>query len=174
MSIQEMLTGGDPRSLGRTKEVVELVETHQERLSELFECLFVSDEIVRMRAGDALEKICRVHAEWFDAYKERLFTDMHWARQPSLQWHLAQMLDEMRLSPAEQQRAVKILRHNLETLDEWVVTNLTLEALASFTRKGAFSPHDFVPLLHRYAGNRHKSVANRARKLLNEFEGQAA
>jgi hypothetical protein len=59
MKISEMLAGGDPRSLGKTQEVVELVLSDQTLLDELFACLFQADEIIRMRAGDALEKVCR-------------------------------------------------------------------------------------------------------------------
>jgi hypothetical protein len=63
--IKAMLSGGNPRSLGRTEEVVTLVLGNGMRLHELYDCLLQDDEIVRMRASDALEKVCRQRPEWF-------------------------------------------------------------------------------------------------------------
>jgi hypothetical protein len=36
--IEKALSGGDPRSLGRTEEVVQLVLKRSQRVEELFEC----------------------------------------------------------------------------------------------------------------------------------------
>ena len=164
-----MLTGGNPRSLGRTDEVIQLVLSRPEKLEELFDCQFADDEIVRMRASDGLEKICREHPEWFDPYKQRMFDEVSSVRQPSVQWHLAQMFCEMSLTDAEKKRAVQIMTHNLESLDEWVVTNLTIEALATFVRRGDFERAKFVEILKKFQSSRHNSVARRAQKLLAKF-----
>jgi hypothetical protein len=60
-----MLTvGGKSNALGRTNEVIEIVLLDKSRLDELYKCLFEADAWVRMRAGDALEKICRHCPEW--------------------------------------------------------------------------------------------------------------
>ena len=59
----EMLTGGHPNSLGRSEEVVGIVVDDRTRLDELFACLESPDELVRMRAGDGLEKVCRQQEE---------------------------------------------------------------------------------------------------------------
>ena len=63
MRLHAVLSGGNPRSLGNTGRVVDLVVRHPARIDELGGCLFSDDEIVRMRAGDALEKICRQRPE---------------------------------------------------------------------------------------------------------------
>jgi len=62
--IKAILTGGNPRSLERTEEVVTLVLSNSFRLNELYACLLEDDQIIRMRASDALEKVCRQHPEW--------------------------------------------------------------------------------------------------------------
>lgn len=165
-----MLTSGDPRSLGRTQEVVELVIADQTLLEELYSCLFQDDEIIRMRAGDALEKVCRQNPEWFDSYKERLLSEVPKIRQPSVQWHLAQMLSEIQLTAPETKSAIKIMKRNLETMDDWTVTNLTLEALATFVRRGSFGTDEFIVILKQQLLSRHKSVVARSNKLLREFE----
>lgn len=164
-----MLAGGNARSLGRTEQVVELVLSRHARLDELFDCVFHADEVVRMRAGDALEKVCRQKPELLEPFKERLLNDVPKVRQASVQWHLAQMFSEIHLNQSEKKRAVDILKHNLDTMDDWIVINLTLESLATFVREEAFGQDEFINILKQFQNGNHKSVASRANKLLKEF-----
>ena len=170
MPVSEILSGGDPRSLGKTEEVVQSVLAKQSKLGELFECLWSNDEIVRMRASDALEKICRHQPQWFAVYKYRLLKDVPKIRQPSVQWHLAQILGEVRLSDKEQKEANTILKNNLATMDDWIVTNLTLKTLASFARTNKFPKKELLEILKQYKNDKHKSIVSRTKKLLDEFD----
>ena len=56
-SIQEMLSGGDLRSIGRVPEVLGVMEKNPGRMNELVLCLDSGDPVVRGRAADALEKL---------------------------------------------------------------------------------------------------------------------
>jgi hypothetical protein len=47
-SVEEKLTGGDRRSIGRVDEVVSDVGADQTLLSPLVDCLFSDDPVVRM------------------------------------------------------------------------------------------------------------------------------
>ncbi len=169
MMIAEMLDGGDPRSLGKTDEVVELVLTNKTELDELFVLISSDDVIIRMRASDALEKICRQKPQWFEPYKKTLFYDWPQIDQASVQWHLAQILSEISLTPDETQLATTILKNNLKSTSDWIVENLTLDALASFTRKGSFDVDEFIVILQLHKNSRYKSVVSRVNKLLEEF-----
>ncbi len=91
-----MLKGGHPNSLGRTEEVVGIVLADHARLEELFATMANPDAVVRMRVGDALEKICREQPGWFMADVDRLLGDLGHIEQPSVQWHVAQMLQHLR------------------------------------------------------------------------------
>ena len=62
-SIQEMLCGGDLRSIGRVPEVLGVMEKNPGRMNELVRCLESRDPVVRGRAADALEKLIR-EATW--------------------------------------------------------------------------------------------------------------
>ena len=53
----EMLKGGHPNSLGRTEEVVGIVLADHARLGEFFDTMADPDDLVRLRVGDALEKV---------------------------------------------------------------------------------------------------------------------
>jgi hypothetical protein len=135
MRLHAVLSGGNPRSLGNTVRVVDLVLRHPDRIDELCGCPFSDDEIVRMRAADALEKICRQRPELLQPYAPRLLNDVSRIQQPSVQWHLAQMLTEVMLTETQRREAVSILRRNLSTFDDWILTNITIQALAEFARQ---------------------------------------
>lgn len=169
MDIESALTGGDPRSLGNTELVVLHVLDHPQQLDELFACLFQEDEVIRMRASDALEKICRVHPDWCEPLKKDLFTRVSKIKQPSVQWHFAQIMSQISLTSAEQKRAVTIMKDNLDSSDDWIVQNLTLESLAVFARKKVLDDQEYIDMLIRFKDSDHKSVAKRCEKLLKEF-----
>jgi hypothetical protein len=167
--IQQALKGGDRRSLGRTDEIVLRVLSDKERLVELFECLFDEDEIVRMRASDGLEKVARQQPDWLIPYVERLLGDVAAIQQPSVQWHLAQILSGIPLAAEQQARAITLLKLNLEEYDDWIVINLTLEALAKFARRDSELRREFHTILIKFQYSPKKSIASRVRKLLREF-----
>lgn len=165
-----MLTGGNPRSLGRADEVAALVREGGKPLDELFECLFVADEVVRMRAADALEKVCRTDPERLSPYTERLLGEVATISQPSVRWHLAQMLGELPLSPDQRSRAVEVLRRNLRESNDWIVINMSIESLAGLAREDPELREKLLPLLDDLRGSDRKSIAARARRLHAELE----
>jgi hypothetical protein len=71
-----LIVGDKSNSLGRVSEVIEHVLNDPERLEELYSCLFNEDARVRMRAADALEKICRQHSDWLEAFIDRFPNDL--------------------------------------------------------------------------------------------------
>ena len=173
-TIEALLTGGNPRSLRQAGLVIDAASRRPERLVELVECVFSDDQTVRMRASDALEKVCRSNPGLLQRFMSRLLSDMPRIEQPSVQWHLAQILAEVRLDGRQQAQVISILEHNLDTSGDWVVTNRTLLALAAFARTSPAVRARLVERLHRHQQSRHKSVAARARKLLAEFDGKPA
>jgi hypothetical protein len=164
--IEQGLAGGDRRSLGRTEEVVAQVRADPARFPELFACLFSPDDVVRMRAGDAIEKVSRTHPHLLGPYRERLLSDVAAIDQPSVRWHLAQMLPRLALTAAERRRALAILRGNLARPGDRIVLACTLEALAAFARDDPGLRRELVPIIRDRASSDRPSVAKRAAKLL--------
>ena len=119
-----------------------------------------------MRAGDAVEKVCRVHPDWLTPYVDRLLGEVSEIDQPSVQWHLAQMIGTVRLNARQRRRAVALLKHNLEIATDWIVLNYTLEVFARFVRADEGLRDYFAGQLQRLVHNPHKSVAKRVAKLL--------
>ena len=108
-AIEWMLSGGDPRSLQGVDRAIAAVLADPGALDALFECLFCGSAVVRMRAGDALEKIARIRPELVAPFTRRLLSDVVDIDQPSVQWHLAQILIEIELTPEQRPLAVAIL-----------------------------------------------------------------
>jgi len=168
--LRGQLSGGDPRSLGAVDAVIAVVLAHPDRLDELIRCVLDGDDqIVRMRASDALEKLCRTRPSLLQPRLAVLLGDMAGIDQPSVQWHVAQMLGQLRLTARQRQRAVRILRDNLEHSTDWIVLNYSLDTLAIMARQDSTLVEALRVELERFAHHHLRSVSSRACKLRAEF-----
>lgn len=165
------LKGGHPNSLGRTEEVVGIVLVDSDRLDELFATMTDPDEVVRLRVGDALEKICRQQPGWFATRVDRLIRDLGPIEQPSVQWHVAQMLQHLRgdLSDSQAQQATHLLQRNLSTSSDWIVLNVTMDVLTQWAKQDRQLAGWLALHLERLQQDQRKSVAKRASKRLAEL-----
>lgn len=170
MDICSVLQGGDPRSLGKTEEVVSAVLRDRTKLDELFNCIFNEDEVVRMRACDGLEKICQVQPDWVEPYTNRILDEVVKIEQPSVRWHVVQMIGELELDKKHKQKALTILKSNLETATDWIVLNYTLQVFMQFAKDDASLVTYFIGQLTKHSHSQHKSVAKRAQKLLEDLK----
>ncbi len=167
----DMLTGGHPNSLGRTEEVVDVVLADHGRLDELFATMADPDEVVRMRIGDALEKVCRERPSWFVPHIGHLLDDLANIDQPSVQWHVAQMLQHLQddLSDDQAKRALRLLQRNLTGSTDWIVLNVTMDVLTEWSACDSSLAVWLTPELERLRHDRRKSVARRASMRLAEL-----
>lgn len=165
-----LAVGGKSNSLGRTDEVIELVLSDKHRLDELYDCLFDEDAWLRMRAADALEKVCRRRPDWLAPYIDRLLGDFTASSQPSIRWHLAQILGEVELTAAQKCSAITWLKRVLSTEDvDWIVAANAMDTLVQFTKDGSLSVAEAVPLLRVQQSHKSAAVIKRANKLLDEL-----
>ncbi len=94
-NLLKMLSGGDLRSDGLANEVVKLVLEQPTLLGEITAGLEESDDVIRGRTADALEKISREKPEDF---LPRLPQLIHLARTdplPMVRWHMAMILTNL-------------------------------------------------------------------------------
>jgi len=170
---QLLLIGGKSNSLGKVDEVIELVLNDKSRLDELYDCLFNEDAWARMRAADALEKICRQHPDWLLPYIDKLSDKLTLSTQPSIQWHLAQIYRQVTLTDKQRKFVLRWLKQLLSTKElDWIVAANTMDTLAHFTRAGFFPVADFIPLLTVQQKHKSNAVVKRANKLLTEFSAR--
>lgn len=164
----DMLRGGHPNSLGRTEEVVGAVLADRSRLEELFATMADPDEVVRLRVGDALEKVCRVEPAWFLPHVDRVLDDLGGLEQPSVRWHVAQVLDHLRhdLSAEQTARATGLLQGYLTGSRDWIVLNVVMDVLTGWAHDRPDLADWLVPVLARLRHDDRRSVASRAAKRL--------
>jgi hypothetical protein len=169
-----MLTGGHPNSLGRTLEVVDLVLENQDYLEELYQCYFSEDEVVRLRTSNALKRISRVNPAWLVPYIDKFINDISKIDQASTQWTLANLFDVLAqfMTPEQFEHAKAVLKHNLATHSDWIVLNNSMQVLADWAVNDEELRQWLTPHLHRLREEKRKSIANRAKKLLKQFEAQ--
>lgn len=170
-SIESMLTGGHPNSLGNTIAVVELVLKDKSRLEELYQCYFSNDDVVRLRVSSAMKRICRAKPKWLVPYIDKLLTDIAGIDQASTQWTLAQLFVLLAndMSYAQKANAVDLMKNNLLNHKDWIVLNTTMEALYEWSKLDKQLELWLKPQLVRLQTDPHGSVARRARKYTKEL-----
>jgi hypothetical protein len=167
MTFEQLLSGGHPNSLGRTVEVVGIVLSDKSRLAELFDCYFSNDEVVRLRVSNAMKRICKVYPEWLVPYIDRLLDEIATVDQASTKWTLAQLflMLEKEMTATQKEKAVKVLQHNLETSDDWIVQNMTMETLGKWAINDEQLRDWLLSQLDSFRKSSRKSVAKRAEKI---------
>lgn len=163
---EQMLTGGHPNSLGRTVEVVEAVLTAPQRFGELFDCYESADEVVRLRTSSAMKRVQAERPDLLRPYVDRFIDDVGRLDQASAQWTLAQLFDRMAedLDASQRERALDVMKRNLEHHRDWIVLNTTMDTLTAWSADDAALHAWLLPQLERLTDDSRRSVSSRARK----------
>lgn len=165
-----LAVGGKSNSLGRTSEVIELVLRNKNQLDELYGCVFNDDAWIRMRAIDALEKICRQHPDWLLPYVDKFQVELASSSQPSIQWHLAQIYSQINLTAEQKLNAINWLKDLLSSVNvDWIVAANAMKTLVQFTKDGSVSKNVTVQLLELQQKHKSNSVVRKVNKLLSEL-----
>jgi hypothetical protein len=162
--------GGKTNSLGRASEVLESVLADASLLGQLYDCLFADDAWARMRAADCVEKICRVHPDWIEPYIDRILNDLLGSNQPSIQWHLAQIFAEVRLSDEQRICAIDWMETRISSVDvDWIVSVNTMKTFVQFHRNGFVTKNKIVPLFELQEQHKSKTVRKKAVQFLESL-----
>lgn len=167
---EELLSGGHPNSLGNTIQVVDDVLTDEKKLKDLYDCYDSPDEVVRLRVSNGMKRVCNVHPEWVAKYLDNLIGKTSKIEQASTKWTLSTLfmwLDKY-MSNEQRQSAINIMKINLH-YDDWIVQNTTSESLAFYAKKSEELKVWLLPELNKLLKSRHKSVARRAQKLIDNL-----
>jgi len=126
--LAEMLAGGDRRSIGRADDVVALVAAAPQRFEELWACLKHADGLVRMRAGDTLEKLSRTGMAPFRSHKKELLGGALDDGSAELRWHLIPMAARLTLTEGEAAKLCGTLDERLRQDKSRIVRVAALQA----------------------------------------------
>ncbi len=172
--VDVLAIGGHANSLGRVNDVINYVIANKSRLAELYDCMHHDDAWVRIRAADAFEKICRLHPEWLVPYIEQCINELSVTKQPSIQWHLAQIYRQVELTATQRRSVVKWLKHLLSSAEvDWIVAANAMDTLAKFASDGDISATEFRKLIKIQLAHKSNAVVKRANKLLLELDAKS-
>jgi len=166
----EMLTGAR-NELGRTEEVVAVVLDQPDRIEELYQCFFQSDEWVRLRTASAFKRIWRADVDLFLPYLDGFVRHVSKIVQPSIQWTFAEMCSDLNqyLSGMQRRSAKARVKKYVEGSNDWIVLNRSIAALDAWSVDDEKLKAWLVPKLEDLADDERKSVAARARKTLDRL-----
>lgn len=161
------MAGGHKNSLGRSKEVFDIVKSNPSRMQELVDCISADDAWVRMRAIDTFEKLVRENPEVGKPYTGLLVDELAKSNQPSIQWHLAQIFMVIELSRVQQEKVVQWLKSTVSTLDvDWIVSANVMKALLYFYKRGLLDAEELRHLLKLQSEHKSKTVRKKAESFL--------
>lgn len=168
--VKILSVGGKTNSLGKAHEVIDAVLADKSKVDELYKCLFFDDSWVRMRAADCLEKVCRVQPDWIEPYIDKMLNDLTVSGQPSIQWHLAQIVAEVELTNNQKVRAVSWLKEVLSsnTID-WIVSVNAMKTLLQFYREKHIEKPELVCLFELQQKHKSNTVQKKAIQFLQSI-----
>ncbi len=171
-SFEEILSvGGHTNSLGRANEVLQIVKSDPTKLDELFKCIYSLDAWVRMRAIDSFEKLVRDEPRLAQPYVNELINDLTKSNQASIQWHLAQLFIEIKLTKPQSDKAVAWLKSKVSSLNvDWIVSVNVMKAMQHFYEQHQIHVDELMALFEIQTNHKSKSVRKKAMFLLDNLK----
>jgi hypothetical protein len=167
-AILRKLSGGTRRSLGRTDEIVAEVLKNRRLFPHLVAALDSEDEVVRMRAADAIEKITAERPELLRPFKKKFLAIANRTQQQEVRWHAAQILPRLKLTSSERAAVVEILFDYLRDRSS-IVKTFAMQALADLAAMDPQLQSKIRPLLEELTQIGTPAMRARGRKLLKSL-----
>jgi hypothetical protein len=168
-AVLNKLKGGDRRSIGRSNRVVTLIRRQPTLFPVLIDGLHGADELVRMRAADAMEKLTLTNPEWLRPFRVQIIQLAARAEQPELRWHLAQVLPRLKLSRRDRVIVAATLRRYLRDQSR-IVKTFAMQGLADL----AMQDLQLLPTIRRQISSLTRtgspSMRSRGRELLRQLD----
>ena len=166
--IADRLKGGDRRSIGNSDEIAAEVANTPAIFPDLFECLFNTDPVIRMRAADAVEKVTRDNPHLLQPWKRPLLETISASEDKEIRWHVAQMLPRLTLAHRERETAVQVLMGYLSD-ESSIVKTLSMQGLADLAAHDEQLRAQITPLIERLTKTDTAAMRSRGRKLLKQL-----
>ena len=117
------------RSTTNVDKVITYIDKNPKSFTKLLKLLLSENELLRMRAIDAIEKISRGKIELLTPHKSMFLNKVALINQKEIRWHIAQILPRLSLTKHQLNKAYKLFV-NIYILDESkIVQTFTLQAL---------------------------------------------
>lgn len=164
-ALVDALKDGSRRSIGRSNQVVAIVRRQPALFPALIKGMHDKDEIVRMRAADAAEKLTASNPQWLQPFKRKLLKLAPEAKQQELRWHLAQMLPRLDWSERDRTLVVATLRAYLADRSR-IVKTFAMQGLADLAAEDPRLRNSIRSLISSLTRTGSPSMKSRGRNLL--------
>lgn len=165
---EDILKGGDLRSLGKANQVVAQVND-QQTFDELFKVLYNTDRKVVMRAADAIEKITVKNPGYLQQHKDKILALCGKAKHIELKWHLALLVARLELTKNELGRIWQILKNwATDKKESKIVRVNSLQGLYNILYSNKELIQDFNLILRKVERENIPSINARLRKLKHD------
>jgi hypothetical protein len=165
--IENLLKGGDLRSIGQSNQVVSFVDS-QAGFDELFQQLYHADRIVVMRSADAIEKIIRKNAGFLKKHKAEILQLCEAATHIELKWHLALIVTRLDLTKKEFGKVWQTLTGwAIDKNESKIVRVNALQGLFDLQRINQELKEDFNLIIRQVEKEHISSIHARIKKIKN-------
>ncbi|MEE8571422.1 hypothetical protein DRO66_08035 [Candidatus Bathyarchaeota archaeon] len=171
IKILEKLKGGDLRSIGRSREVVQDIFDNPALFETVFEGLLDDDSRIRMRSADVLEKVSSKHPEYLQPFKTRLINDVSKIEQQEVRWHVAQMFSYLDVDEKERDKIIKILFSYIDGPGKSkIVKTFSIQTLADFAEKDEDLRPRMIRKLEEIINTGSPAMVSRGKKLIEKLK----
>lgn len=161
----DILKGGDLRSIGKANQVVAQV-SDQQTFDKLFKALDNTDRKVVMRAADAIEKITVKNPGYLQQHREKILALCEEAKHIELKWHLALLVSRLELTKNEVGWIWQILTNwTTDKKESKIVRVNSLQGLYNISINHKELIQDFKLILRKVERENIPSINARLRKL---------
>ena len=133
LNIIKLLSGGDKRSIGNVERIVKIVNKNPEYLDVLFQSILLNDELIRMRAMDAIEKISQQNKQCLGPYKKFILNKVAFYDQQEVKWHVAQIVSRLTLTDEERRKVYDLLIDRYLVDKSSIVKTSAMQALVELS-----------------------------------------
>lgn len=169
MNLLSKLKGGDLRSIGKADEVARQIGDNQKLFDEIFQGIFDTDPIIRMRAADAIEKVSQKYPQLLKKHKNKILKNLVNFEQQEVKWHIALMVSYLNLTTIESEKVFTELSKWANDDKSKIVRVNSMQALADISMKKNNIKAKTLALIKEQMETGTPSLMSRGRKLLKQL-----
>ncbi|MCP4612500.1 MAG: hypothetical protein GY845_27695 [Planctomycetes bacterium] len=170
MKLLSKLKGGDLRSIGKADEVARQIGNNPKLFDEIFQGIFATDPIIKMRAADAIEKVSQKYPQLLKKHKNKILNNLVNFEQQEVKWHIALMVSYLELTTIESEKVFVELSKWANNDKSKIVRVNSMQALADISMVKNNIKTKTVALIKEQMGTGTPSLMSRGRKLLKQLK----
>lgn len=165
----EMLKGGGPKMLGRSKEVAALIGKNRTSFDIVFEKIFGDDRVAAFRAADACEIAAKDHPEFLVPHMDKLLDPEYTYEDPRLRMHVSQILGYAESEGEELARILEILFSWLRDEEHIFVKAHLMTAVANQSFRNTWLIPEVISVIEAEMERGSAAIKARGRILLKKL-----